>query len=118
VRISGGGGISSLGRAEVRWWMLPRYVREAFPTVGAAISRKRGGGWIDWDTGEVIRSQWPDHLPARALVRAPGAALVRELRADVVHDQGARSVLTPPCQAELPAAARPRPCALEDDPAP
>lgn len=48
-RISGGGGLSELGRREVRWWMLPRYVREAFPTVGQQITRQRGGGWYNWD---------------------------------------------------------------------
>lgn len=65
VRISGGGGISALGRSVVRWWMLPRYVREAFPEVGANIRRKRGGGWCDWDTGEWIPAQWPQAWPQR-----------------------------------------------------
>jgi hypothetical protein len=78
-RVSGGGGISALGRSEVRWWMLPRYVREAFPAVGAAISRKRGGGWIDWDSGEWIPAQWPDTLPSRPPCQADVAECVAAL---------------------------------------
>lgn len=65
VRISGGGGLSALGKAEARWWLLPRYVREAFPAIGEDIQRKRGGGWCNWDTGEWIPAQWPEHLPQR-----------------------------------------------------
>ena len=51
-RISGGGGLSEVGRREAAWWLLPRYVREQFPEVGARVSRARGGGWLNWDTGE------------------------------------------------------------------
>lgn len=53
-RISGGGGLSEVGRLEVAWWMLPRYVREQFPEQGERIRRMRGGGWLNWDTGEWI----------------------------------------------------------------
>ena len=53
-RVSGMGGLSALGRRELRWWLLPRYVRESFPEEGARIHRARGGGWVDWDTGEWI----------------------------------------------------------------
>ena len=54
ARISGGGGLSAVGAAEVRWWLLPRYVREKFPQVGADVRRARGGGWVNWDDGEFL----------------------------------------------------------------
>lgn len=67
-RISGGGGLSEVARQELAWWMLPRYVREQFPEVGARVRRARGGGWVDWDTGvwipavhlDAIRPGGPD----------------------------------------------------------
>jgi hypothetical protein len=54
ARVSGGGGLSELGRREVSWWMLPRYVREAFPTIGAKVRREVGGGWLNWDEGVFL----------------------------------------------------------------
>jgi hypothetical protein len=54
VRISGGGGLSESGRREVSWWLLPRYVREAFPVVGAKVKRELGGGWLNWDEGVFL----------------------------------------------------------------
>jgi hypothetical protein len=54
VRISGGGGLSEIGRREVAWWLLPRYVREAFPIVGAKVRREVGGGWLNWDEGVFL----------------------------------------------------------------
>ena len=54
ARVSGGGGLTEAGQREVRWWLLPRYVREYFPEVGAQIRRARGGGWINWDGGEWL----------------------------------------------------------------
>ena len=53
-RVSGMGGLSEIGRRELRWWLLPKYVRESFPEEGARIHRARGGGWVDWDTGEWV----------------------------------------------------------------
>lgn len=55
-RISGGGGLSARGRSEVAWWLLPRYVREAFPVVGQRIRRERGGGWYNYDLGQFLRA--------------------------------------------------------------
>src|ERR1700691_209429 len=54
ARISGGGGLEETGRREVRWWLLPRYVRSVFPEVGSAVRRARGGGWVNWDDGEFL----------------------------------------------------------------
>lgn len=66
ARISGGGGLSDVGRLEVAWWLLPRYVRERFPERAERIRRARGGGWVNWDTGEF--------LEAVALARRPSSS--------------------------------------------
>lgn len=55
-RLSGGGGLSFAGRREVAWWMLPRYVREAFPICGQVIRREPGGGWYNWDEGVFLEA--------------------------------------------------------------
>lgn len=60
ARISGGGGLSQMGRKLASWWLRPRYVREAFPDFIDQVSRlPRVGGWINRDTGEWLRApQW------------------------------------------------------------
>jgi hypothetical protein len=57
LRLTGAGGLNPTAREEARWWLLPRYVREAFP-LGTAIGKAAGGGYIDKDSGEVVRSAW------------------------------------------------------------
>lgn len=75
-RISGCGGLSEVGRRELRWWLLPRYVREQFPEVGAHVRRARGGGWVDWDSGEWVPSvsvpRGTRFIPAARRRRASG----------------------------------------------
>jgi hypothetical protein len=56
ARISGGGGLSNLGRQLVSWWLRPRYVRDAFPDFMRKVRRVPGGGWADLDTGEWLRA--------------------------------------------------------------
>lgn len=55
LRLTGAGGLTPDARAQARWWLLPRYVREAFP-IGSAVARAKGGGFVDLDSGEVVRS--------------------------------------------------------------
>ena len=71
-RVSGMGGLSPLGRAELRWWLLPRYVRESFPQEGARIHRARGGGWVDWDTGEWVPARSRQVWASIESAAAPG----------------------------------------------
>jgi hypothetical protein len=64
VRVSGCGGLDESSKRELRWWLLPRYVREHFPQgEGEAfprVERARGGGWVERDTGEYMEAtrQW------------------------------------------------------------
>jgi hypothetical protein len=56
ARISGGGGLSDVGRKLASWWLRPKYVRDAFPDFLLKVRRVPGGGWADLDTGEWIRA--------------------------------------------------------------
>lgn len=56
ARISGGGGLSAPGAQLARWWLMPRYVRLAFPDFLDQVGRKRGGGWVNRSTGEWIEA--------------------------------------------------------------
>lgn len=58
ARLCGAGGLEREGRLWVRWWLLPRYVREVV-TVGDDVHRARGGGWVSLSTGEW----WPPWDP-------------------------------------------------------
>jgi hypothetical protein len=57
LRLTGAGGLTPSARAEARWWLLPRYVREAFP-LGSDVARAPGGGFVERSTGEVVRSPY------------------------------------------------------------
>lgn len=57
LRLTGAGGLSPESRAEARWWLLPRYVREAFPQ-GTPIVKAPGGGFANAETGEVVQSPY------------------------------------------------------------
>lgn len=65
LRLHGRGGLEGPQRCEVRWWVLPRYVREAFGEwqLGGVPVRARGGGWVNADA--VWRPPWSD-TPAAA----------------------------------------------------
>jgi hypothetical protein len=54
ARISGGGGLSEVGRKLASWWLRPRYVRDAFPDFLQKVRRAPGGGWMDVETGVWI----------------------------------------------------------------
>lgn len=54
ARISGGGGLSEVGRKLASWWLRPRYVREAFPDFLQQVARVKGGGWANLETGEWL----------------------------------------------------------------
>jgi hypothetical protein len=58
-RLHGVGGLDQSGRAEVRWWNLPKWARERWP-LARAISLRRpvGGGILDLETGEVVRGEF------------------------------------------------------------
>lgn len=55
ARIFGCGGTDPEIRAEKRWRLLPRYVREAF-AYADNVRRCPGGGWLSVTTGEWIRA--------------------------------------------------------------
>lgn len=61
ARLFGYGGLTVPDRVQLRWHLLPRYVRELFCPADRAI-RAEGGGWISRATGE-----WH---PARTAIRA------------------------------------------------
>lgn len=67
ARIYGCGGTDAAIRAEKRWRLLPRYVRESF-VYGDEVRRAKGGGWASLITGEWV--------PAAKLVFADGVIQV------------------------------------------
>jgi hypothetical protein len=65
LRIHGAGGLSRGGRAWRAWQRLPAFVREVWPDRRAQARRFRGEeirnngpGFVDEETGEVVRSPW------------------------------------------------------------
>lgn len=56
ARISGGGGLSPGGRKLASWWLRPRYVREAFPDFQDQVARAKGGGWVNWSSGQWVEA--------------------------------------------------------------
>lgn len=68
ARISGFGGLSESGRIERRRWLAPAYVREAFEADADPI-RRRGGGWLDRETGEICPSRYQCIGRSRKTVR-------------------------------------------------
>jgi len=57
ARIHATGGLDSAGAIERRWWLSPRWVRSAFPTI-CDLFRPEGGGFINRQTGEFCASPW------------------------------------------------------------
>lgn len=54
ARLYGAGGLGREARAEVRWWLLPNYVRRHCQP-GDHVVRFKTGGWVSMSTGEW----WP-----------------------------------------------------------
>ena len=79
LRLHGRGGLTASQRQIVRYWCLPRYVREHFQSEGQKdnalpdVVRMAGGGWIDRATGE-----W---MPPFCLPPPPGTLAARRLSA-------------------------------------
>lgn len=57
ARIQGAGGLAQSGVIEARYWLAPRWAREA---VGGQVTdiRRVPGGWLHVQTGEVHLSPW------------------------------------------------------------
>lgn len=58
ARLCGAGGLERGGRLVVRWWLLPRYVRDQCEALDN-VHRRRGGGWVSHSTGQY----WPPWTP-------------------------------------------------------
>lgn len=56
LRVNGDGGIPAAGVAEVRWWMLPSWLRDRV-TLEDGCKRAPSGGFVSKD-GECFRSPW------------------------------------------------------------
>ncbi|MBL8642974.1 MAG: hypothetical protein JNK21_03495 [Rhodospirillaceae bacterium] len=68
ARMCGLGGASRAARVEVRWWKLPLWVREFWPTICDTV--KTLGGYARRDTGEWLRSPWKVSIDAAGRVFA------------------------------------------------
>jgi hypothetical protein len=55
-RISACGGLEPEAKIERRWWLTPRYVREAWPTICDVM--RVLGGWCRRDNGEFTATPW------------------------------------------------------------
>lgn len=54
LRMHGAGGVDAECRRELRYKLLPKYVREVFVDETADVVRAKGGGWLEKSTGEWI----------------------------------------------------------------
>lgn len=52
ARMHGSGGLRGAPQVELRWWMLPRWMRESVKWMGEA--RRIKGGWLCTQTGEFF----------------------------------------------------------------
>lgn len=60
-RIHGSAGLDRLAKRYRRWALAPGYVRKAFPMndgMPPDLTRPKGGGWLDRETGEFVVSPW------------------------------------------------------------
>ncbi|WP_245610849.1 rolling circle replication-associated protein [Xenophilus azovorans] len=57
ARIHGCGGLDAVGAAIRRWCLWPAYV-QGNAAVGDAFKPAQGGGYLNADTGELLRSEW------------------------------------------------------------
>lgn len=56
ARLSGFGGLSKDGRIELRWWKLPKWVREVFDEI-CDVGRAQGG-YLNRSSGEFLASRY------------------------------------------------------------
>lgn len=56
ARIHGGGGLTSAGRLQRTWWLLPSYIRDVW-SAELKPRRAKGGGWFN-QLGEWLPSLW------------------------------------------------------------
>ncbi|MEH6416213.1 rolling circle replication-associated protein [Pseudomonas sp. CGJS7] len=56
ARLSGNGGLSKTARIELRWWKLPRWLREVWNQI-TDVGRIRGG-YVNRPTGEFLASPY------------------------------------------------------------
>jgi hypothetical protein len=54
----GVGGLDGEALNEARWWALPGWLRERFDKAQPVPKRRRGGGWVAKDSGELFESPW------------------------------------------------------------
>jgi len=57
ARLSGVGGLEKPAQIELRWWKSPTWVRKIFQAI-CDLARRNGGGWVNRETGEVLKSPW------------------------------------------------------------
>lgn len=56
ARMHGQGGLKGADLDELRWWLMPRWMRETVKWMGTA--RRTIGGWICKQTGEIFPTPW------------------------------------------------------------
>ncbi len=57
ARLCGVGGLENPQRIELRWWKSPVWVRQVFTEI-TDLGRVEGGGWVNRQTGEYLKSPW------------------------------------------------------------
>ena len=57
ARMHGNGGVTGEALQEQRWWRLPTWARERV-VPSDQCRRRKGGGLLVPDTGEILRSPW------------------------------------------------------------
>ena len=57
LRLHGCGGLVLADRHVLRWWKMPRWLRDVV-TPPQGVRRRAGGGWLDAATGEVFESPY------------------------------------------------------------
>jgi hypothetical protein len=62
VRMYGVFGLKGAQLKEARWWALPQWLRKIYG-IGARLGRVKGGGWVDRDTDEWLKSPWEVQFP-------------------------------------------------------
>lgn len=98
-------GADQVMKRELRWWITPRFVREAFPYAeNHDPVRAKGGGWVSRKTGVVVFSEWqyggivriddPDDGRAMSGIRrrSPWVRVVRTDRRQVERTDHASAV--------------------------
>lgn len=58
ARLHGCGGLNLTSRWCKAWWLLPKYIRETWPSFMSRPARAPGGGWIAKASGEWMESRY------------------------------------------------------------